>query len=925
MKEQTTAYHNLEIDEVLSILKTSSSGLTPAAARRRLRQTGRNTIKEKPGLPLWLLFLAQFRELLIIILLLGGIISFIIGNFRDGSIIFFIVLVNAGIGFHHEQKAGRIVARLKTLIRSPARVLRGDNLIEISQEELVPGDIIRLEAGDKVPADIRLIEVHDCRTSDFTLTGESLPQEKQIAAVAGDQALGDRSNMAFAGTIVAAGSALGVVTATGEATETGKIARLSQDTDLAITPLQIELRRLAHQLTAGVISIGVALFVIGILQNFSVYMSLVYSLGVAMAMVPQALPAQVSVALAAGSNQLSERNAVVKSLPAVETLGATTVICTDKTGTLTKNEMSVQSCWFNNTDYKVNGTGYEPTGSLEREDGQRIEKEELQAMAQLCRTATLASTASIHEPDHEHRFWYPIGDPTEAALFTMSAKLGFENLEEKRVFPELKAFAFDSELMRMSSLRRFAENDCRLLVKGSTASLLEISTQLYEQGKDQVLDQAGRERIMAINEKYAGKGMRVLALAWRRFSPEATDLPRDQLEQELTFLGLVAMIDPAREGVKEAVNEARAAHLRVFILTGDHPETARALGRAIGLEDSGNRIPVISGKEFRAMNSAPLQELLCRQQVLIFARVDPEDKLRIVEMLEELGEIVAVTGDGVNDAPALSKAHIGVAMGQRGNDVAKEAARLVLLDDNFATLVHAIRSGRRIYDNLRKTVQASLTTNIAELVLVLIGLAAAAIADYPIPILAGQILAIDLVGELGPLTLLTLDPAADDVMTRPPRRPDAHLISPGTGIRIVLLGTIIGALAFSNYLLFVSRQQPLANFDSSNNSYAAATAISYATIVFCQFINILEHRFPNQSLFNSNFFSNRLLLYATLVSAGLVMGLIYVPWLRDFLGFGWISLLDWLHILTAAALYLIFFEILKLSMRRRATPAVSTT
>ncbi|MBN2232371.1 MAG: cation-transporting P-type ATPase [Deltaproteobacteria bacterium] len=1005
-------YYQAESGDVLAALGSTRDGLSDHDAARRRREYGPNELRESVSPPLWLLFLSQFRELLIIILIIGGFISLLIGNVRDGAIIFIIVAVNAVIGFHHERRADRTIEGLKTLIRSPAKVMRDGELTEIRQENLVPGDVVRLDAGDKIPADIRLLEVGDFSTSDFALTGESVPRVRETAAIAGEVPLADRVNMAFAGTMVAAGSALGVVTATGMETETGRIARLVTRAGTVATPLQRELRRLANQLTVAVVVIGLALFVLGMMQEFSLYMSLVYALGVAMAMVPQALPAQVTVALATGSNRLAERQAVVKSLPAVETLGATTVICTDKIGTLTKNEMTVQSIWFDDHNYAVSGVGYEPVGEVWRvggvghegtdndgrkcrgkgfsgtdtmgtdhggrePGGEEIGAGERRALELILHVATMASNAEIHEPDAEHRSWYPVGDPTEAALVTLAAKLGARGADEDEEIPELHEFSFDGELMRMSSVRRFPDG-VRLAVKGSTDSVLGISSRMYRGGEAVPLTDTDREGIRTLNEEYAAGGMRVLAFGIRdmddvpggaagatyggdaggegsrgreddrghagNLKPEEDpdrqgggrgdpcgrpgagegakerqgDWRREDAEREITFLGLMAMIDPPKEGVREAVRHAREAHIRVFILTGDHQETARAVGRAIGLRGSGPEaaVPVVAGRDFKALADDELRELLGANRALIFARVDPEDKLRIVELLEEQGEIVAVTGDGVNDAPALRKAHIGVAMGQRGNDVAKEAAQLVLLDDNFSTLVHAIRGGRTIYDNLRKTVLASLTTNLAELVVVLAGLAAAARWGYPIPILAGQILAVDLLGELGPLTLLTLDPPAPGVMTRAPRRPAERLLGPADGVEVTVMGAVIGFLAYANFLLFMNRGGTVFTFASVNTvAYAAATAMSYATIVFCQYVNILERRSPQGSLFSRGFFSNRTLLCATVFSAFLVMVLIYVPGIRDFLGFAPLSGRDWCRVAAAAGLYLAVFEGFKLGKR----------
>ncbi|MGD9124499.1 MAG: HAD-IC family P-type ATPase [Desulfarculaceae bacterium] len=912
------SFHQMDVQQALEDLKTSEKGLSRAEAQNRLQKYGKNQLQAKIKMPLWLVFLSQFKELLIFILILGGLISYFIGNYRDGTIIFIIVLVNAIIGFLHERKAGKIIDKLKSLIKSPAKVMREGELIELSQENLVPGDIVHIEAGDKLPADLRLITVNGLKTNDFALTGESVPQEKQLEAMAQDAPLGDRDNMAYAGTTVATGSGTGVVVATGMDTETGKIAGMTEEAGETDTPLQKELRRLANQLsvTVGVISVG--LFVLGMAQDFSLYMSLVYALGVAMAMVPQALPAQVTVALTTGSNVLADHNAVVKDLPSVETLGSTTVICTDKTGTLTKNEMTVQSLWFNGKKYEVTGIGYEPNGEVRDDQGNSLEEQHIDQIEVIMDAATMSSNAEIHEPDEEHSSWYPVGDPTEAALITLSTKLGTRSAKEDEENPEMQEFSFNSELMRMSSVRRFGE-EVRLAVKGSTASMLSISSFIYKDGEEKALTEEDKEEITALNEEYSRNGMRVLAIGCRKLAPQSGEYTREEVEKEVVFLGLMAMIDPPKEGVPQAIADAQNAHIRVLILTGDHPETAQAVGREIGLPEPGVETPVITGSELKEMAEDKVKALLQEKQSIIFARVDPEDKLNIVKLLEEQGEIVAVTGDGVNDAPALKRAHIGVAMGLRGNDVAKEASRLVLLDDNFSTLFHAIREGRTIYNNLKKTIFASLTTNVGELVLVLLGLLGAALWGYPIPILAGQILAVDLLGEIAPLTLLTFDPPDKDVMTKRPRKPDEYMLNLWGGMEITFLGILIGCLAFLNFFLFMQREGISLTVDSvSTMDYFKATTLSYATIVFCQYFNILERRSERISLFGGEFFSNRILLYSIAASAGTVCLAIYGPYISDFLSFGPITPTDWLFIFGAVALYIVVFEAIKFFKRAEA-------
>ncbi len=919
-------FYQKEIKDTLKSLATTEKGLTQNEAEKRLKKYGENTLKTEIKMPLWLIFLSQFKELLVLILIIGGSIAFLIEDYRDGTIIFIIVIVNAIIGFIQEYRAGKIVDKLKGLIKSPAKVIRNGELKEISQINLVPGDIIKLEEGDKLPADVRVIEFQSFKTNDFALTGESLPQEKTSEAIDEIVGIADRTNIAYAGTTVASGNATCVVIATGMNSETGKIAKMTEETQILETPLQKEMRLLARQLTIGVVIIGAALFFIGIAQNFSIKMSLIYALGIAMAIVPQALPAQVTVALSTGSSRLANRKAIVKNLPSVETLGSTTVICTDKTGTLTKNEMTVRSVWFNDKKYEITGLGYEPKGDIRDENGKQLNQKQIDEIELLMDTATMASNAEIHKPDEQHDIWYPIGDPTEAALITMSTKLGTRSPKEDEENPELQEFPFDSKRKRMSSVRKFGKN-IALTVKGSTDGALSISKYIYKNGKKTELKEKDIDKIKKINENYSKNGLRVLAIARKDLDPTKKEYSQDEVEKDVTFLGLVAMIDPAKEGVKESIDEAKKAGIRIIMITGDHAITARAIGKDIGLSVEWEN-DVFTGKELKEMDDKKLKKVLKKKQSIIFSRVDPADKLRIVKALEEQGEIVAVTGDGVNDAPALRKAHIGVAMGRRGTDVAKEASRLVLLDDSFPTLVNAIEEGRTIFANLKKTIYSSLTTNIAELALVLFGLIGVALWNYPIPILAVQVLAVDLIGEIMPLTFLTFDPPSKEIMTQPPRDPKKHIINRRVSIEFISLGVLIAGLAFTNFYLFIQREgvtnfsrgitENLDTLTTLHPEYLQVAALAYATIVFCQYINILQWRYNKTTIFNKNIFSNKILIGSIIASIFLVLIAIYAPFISDFFVFGPLKITDWGFVFAAAIIYLFIFEILKIIRKKRS-------
>jgi Ca2+-transporting ATPase len=912
-------FSNMTVEEALKTLDTSRNGLTAAETEKRLGKYGKNELTVKLRMPAWLMFLKQFKEVLVLVLIAAGLISFFVGSYRDGIVMFIIVIINAIIGFVQQYKAEKIIDRLKSLIKSPAKIVQEGELSEVDQSLLVPGQIVFIQEGDKIPADLRIIESFNLKTNDFSLTGESMPQGKNPNAILGKNSLGDMDNMAFLGTNVATGNGKGIVVATGMNTEIGKIAHMTQETEETLSPLQKELGHLANRLTVLVIAVSIVLFIVGYLQGFSLYLSLIYALGVAMALVPQALPSQVTVALTTASARLADRKAVVKNLPSVETLGSTQVICTDKTGTLTKNEMTVREVWFDSRNYTATGIGYEPKGTLLDEAGNPLDKGEIDYIEIMMDASTMASTAEIHPSDKDHPNWYPIGDPTEAALITLSTKLGTRSPTEDQENPELHQIPFDSERKRMSSVRGFGDKEV-LTMKGALKSILDISKHIYKDGAPVPISDRDRAEIKAVSEGYQKKAMRVLAIAYRPLDSHGGDYVTEDLERDVVFLGIVGMSDPPKEGVREAIEEAHRAHIRVFIMTGDHAITAQAVGMEIGLSKDSEPTPVISKKDLDGMDDEQLTKRLMEEEALIFSRVDPGDKLRIVRLLEAQDLVVAVTGDGVNDAPALKLAHIGVAMGQTGTDVAKEAAEVILLDDSFPTLVNAVEEGRTIYANLKKTIIATLMANGAELTVVLIGLAAVAAWNWAIPILAIQILAIDLMAEIMPLTFLTFDPASKEVMTTRPRRGDEHMLNASNTIEIVFFSFLKGYLAFMNFFLFMYRNGniiTIGEMDIDTLLYAKATTMTWATIAFCQLANVMSQRYEFTSIFNRNFFSNRKLLVVIILTIGLILTAIYLPAFSYFLYFGPLNLVDWMYIGGATAIFLAAFEIMKAGKRHR--------
>lgn len=914
---ETTEFYRLSGRETLEILGSSEKGLTRKTAGKIRSDVGPNEIVSDVTVPKWMILLKQFRDLLVLVLIAAGTVSIVIGSYRDGAIMFVIVIINAIIGFIQEYKAGKILERLKELIQSPAKVLVDGILTEMTQWMLVPGDIVEVEAGDKIPADLRLIECFDFRTVEFSLTGESMPQEKFTNAISDRCIISDQENMAFMGTTVATGTATGVVVRTGMSTEMGRIASMTQETSTVKSTLQKELGILAKWLTLIVVILSIGLFAVALWQGFPLITSMILALGVAVASVPQALPAQVTVALTAASKRLADRQAVVKNLPSIETLGSTTVICTDKTGTLTKNEMTVTKVWFDGSEYRLTGTGYKPEGGILDSDGNALTSEQIGDIEIMMDAGTMASNAEIHPPDEEHKSWYPVGDPTEAALVAMSTKLGTRSPTEDDENPELHEFPFDSDRKRMSSVRQFGDK-VELAMKGATDSVLSISKYIYRNGKAVPITDEDRERIRSLNEEFSNQALRVLAVAFRPLELDGSDYVLEEIEKDVVFLGLVGMTDPPKEGVKEAIAACHEARIRIVIMTGDHSITAKAVGREIGLCKSGEPL-VYTGEQLEDIDDEELTRILMTDDSVIFSRVSPAHKLRIVNILEDQGEVVAVTGDGVNDAPALKRADIGVAMGITGTDVAKEAAELILLDDSFPTLVEAVREGRTIYANLKKTVLASMTTNAAELIIVILGLTAVALGDWAIPILALQILAIDLLAEVMPLTCLTFDPSAKGIMQIPPRKQCDHIMNKQTSLEVIFLGVLIGILAFGNYAFSMFRTGQIfpADMVVFPVAYLRATTLSYLTIAFCQFANVLSQRYRLASIFNRNFFSNRTLLWSILGSIGLVLTAVYVPFVSGFLYFSGPGILDWIFVLGAALIFLGVFELIKSRRRIR--------
>lgn len=908
------AYYRQDAKKVLELLESNKDGLTTTEAHKRLEQYGPNHLEDLHKESVITKYLRQFKDLMIVLLLASAGLSFYLSDQRTGTVLLALVIFNTAIGFFQEYKAERIMESLERLVVPETRVLRDGRQEQVTSVELVPGDIVYIEEGDSVPADLRLIDESELSTNDFALTGESNPSRKFIHAVSADVPLGSRHNLVFMGTTVATGHGYGVVTGTGMHTELGRIASLSADTKSEPSPLQRELNHTATRVTQGTVILCALLLPIAIQADLGLKNAFLFAIGIASSLIPQGLPAEVNTALAHAANKLARARALVKKLSAVESLGSTSVICTDKTGTLTKNEMTVEHFLIGKTVYQVSGTGYEANGEVLNDHHKPLPDGHLKEMELFFTAGVFASNARINPPDDEHATWYCLGDPTEGALITLSKKAGVDPEVLEKTYPELKEFAFDSARKRMSSVRAWGDGkQLYVFVKGATENVLDHCEEIWDCGHTRALSAETRKFILDNNEKYAQEAMRNLAYAYKVL-PANTDLNKlkmDDLESDLTWLGMVSMIDPLREEVPEAMADAHKAHIKISIITGDYATTAKAIAAKAGLGIS-HEIIVVEGEELKQLDDARVLHLASRGSV-IFSRVSPEDKLRIVELVKSSGLVVAVTGDGINDAPALKRADIGVAMGKTGTDVAKQSAEIILLDDSFHTLVGAVQQGRTIFQNIKKGTLSCFTSNSAELVVNLTSLALFSILHVPLALTVMEILAIDLIAELFPIAALGWDPADRQVMTDKPRNPKDHILNRKSIPDLLWCGLLIGGFAIINYLLFFQRQgvSPQ-HFDTTNAIYAKATAMTYLTIVLCQFGNILQRR-SEKGLFTSYQFQNRKLWIALAASLLCVVTIIYNPWIAPYFGAGPLSVIDWFYALGAAGLFLAIREIQRLT------------
>lgn len=915
-EKKKRAYYQLSPDDVLDDLSTSKDGLSTKEALARLTEQGPNALALKKHQSWVVTYLEQFKDLMILLLLASSGLAWYLGDQRTGIVLLCLVLFNTTIGFLQEFKAEKTLESLEKLVVAKAHVFRDGTMVEIDSRELVVGDIVRVEAGDNAPADLRVITEDELSTNDFALTGESDPTRKFKHALPAVLPLSGRQNIVFMGTTIATGEGLGVVVATGMQTEIGRIASLSASAPDQLSPLQREINNIATKVTWGTIVICAVLLPLAILANLGIKDAFLFAIGIASSLIPQGLPAEINTSLASAANKLAHARALVKKLSAVETLGATNVILTDKTGTLTRNQMTVEEILIGKTPYEVTGSGYETNGGIYRDDGTPLNGKALQDLHLFFEAGVLASNATVHEPDESHAEWYVIGDPTEGALITLAHKAGIDSSRLTEHIRETKEYAFDSARKRMSSVRVIGDKQY-LFVKGAPESVLGCSTELWDHGHVRKLSEKDRKFFLSENERHAAEAQRNLAYAYRVL-PKGYNAQHEHLEaaeQELVFLGMVNMLDPLRDEVPKAMIAARKAHMRVSIITGDFATTARAIAARAKLAEKPEDLLLVSGEELPTLSDEQVLRYV-RGGGTIFSRVAPEDKLRIVEIAERAGLVVAVTGDGINDAPALKRANIGVAMGVTGTDVAKQSADIILLDDSFHTLVGAVQEGRAIFRNIQKGTLSCFTSNIAELVINLASLAAALLFHVPLALSVMLILAVDLIAELFPIAALGNDKAEGNLMSEAPRNLSVHILNRTNMLDLLQAGLLMGGLAFANYLWYYWRRGiGAAHIDPTSLIHMGAMSMTYLSVVLMQLTNILQRR-SEKGLFTRYQLHNRSLWGAMALSLACVIAIVYSP-LNTFFSAAPLGFLDWLWALAAVALF-VFVRETRLRTRHHA-------
>lgn len=894
-------WHSINADQVIQHLHTGFDGLTDREANERLRVYGLNKIKEEKGISSAAIFIKQMKEPLIIILLVAIIISAFVGELVDAIIIIAIVILSALVGFIQEFKSEKAIEALKKMTAATCRVIRNSKESLIDVTKIVPGDIILISSGDRVPGDAYLIEAHNLKVDEAPLTGESAPVEKTVAVLSEDTPIPDRKNIVYTITTVTHGRGKALVFSTGMDTELGKVAAAVQTIDVQKTPFELKIRHAAKMISKIMLVVVGIVSLIAFIRGLPLLEMLVLGISLAVAAVPEALPAVITASLALGTHRMAKQNAIIRRLPAVETLGSTDVICCDKTGTLTKGEMTVTSIYVYDKFDHVTGVGYSLEGDIA---DSKIDKKDLLLLA---KTMVLCNDASISIRKDKLEI---IGDATEIALLVCAYKIGITQDKMNAQLPRIHEIPFTPERKIMSTIHRNLDsnNKSEACIKGACEVIIGRCTTILVDGKSLALSNEMRGRIMAANDEMAKKGLRVLALSHKELEEGA--FGEENTENNLMFLGLVGMMDPPRKEAIDSIAQCKSSGINVIMITGDHELTAAAVATEIGIIDGmTNRNGVmISGEDLEPLDVRSLSERV--EYLKIYSRVSPESKLKIVQALKNKGRIVAMTGDGINDAPALKAADIGIAMGVTGTQVTKESASMILADDNFATIVSAVKEGRRIFDNVKKYLVYLLSVNLSEIII----LAISVMLGWPLPLLAKHILYINLATDGSPAIALGLEPHEPDIMKRKPRSPNENIFF---GVKRWLIPIPI-ILASISLLLFAYVLQD----NGWNSSFAVekARTMVFGLIVFFELFFALSCRSFTHTINKLGFFSNKILLYSMLGESMAVLFFMNIPVLQELFDFVYLGATDWMLLLSLATTGFIYSETIKfITSKKRAT------
>lgn len=872
-------YHSKKIKDVFEELNTNECGLSEEDASDRLKEYGVNSIAQKDEISIFKVILDQFMDPLIYILIFAALITFFIKDYIETSVIIAIILINAIVGFIQEYKAEKAMNAIKKLASPKATVIREEGEEKISSEEIVPGDIILLTSGNRVPADARIFEVNELEINESTFTGESLPTRKRPDVLTDENIqIADRKNMAYMGTVVSQGKGKAVVVATGTTTELGKISKQVRITQKSKTPLQKRLADFSLKIAIVSILLTVFVFIIGaVFLKYSYIEMIIFALSMAVGVVPEGLPIVVTITMAIGLKRMADKNAIVRKLIAVETLGSCDYICTDKTGTITENRMTVVKAYANDKEFKIKGVGYEPTGDVFLND-EKVERDEDLHNLLLC--GVLCNSSNLYKEEFE---WKIDGGPTEGAIIVAAKKFSLDTEEIQYQYKLINEIPFNSKKQYMATIHK-KENDCYIFVKGAPEKILCFS---------------GENENKKLKEQYSkmtDSGLRVLGLAMKnkcKLSFENSELEHEAT-RDLTFLGFVGIMDPPRKGVLEALQSTKKAGIKTVMITGDHKRTAVSIAKQIGIFKDGDI--ALTGREIDEEGDSFLEENI--EKTTVYARVSPEHKLKIVEMLQNAGHTVAVTGDGVNDAPALKKASIGVAMGETGTDVAKEASEMILKDDNYKTIYEAVKVGRIIFDNIQKVIYFLLGTGAGFALIIIFSL----LLGFPLPLLATQILWVNLVTNGLQDLALAYEPGEKDITLRPPRNPNEKILNKFILIRLIIVGVV---MTIGTLLLFWYKLK-----SGSSIEYARSTALN--TIVFFQFFHVLNSRSFDKSIFQMNPFSNSFLFISLLLALIAQIAVLSHPFLQHIFHTTQLTPYTWLQTILTGATIVIAVEIDKL-------------